>query len=81
MKVGKVTVAIDGTKILTNASKHSAVSCAKAGEMMQELDLKIAELLKKSEMAGLDSPTDSSGRTEFLRGSHAPRISAGRLIR
>ena len=50
MKVGKVTVAIDGTKVLANASKHSAVSYEKAGEMMSELDLEVSELLKKAEM-------------------------------
>ena len=51
MKVGQVTVAIDGTKILANASKHSAVSYEKSAEMMQELDLEIAQLLKKAEEA------------------------------
>lgn len=51
MKVGQVTVAIDGTKILANASKHSAVSYQKSEEMMQELDLEIAQLLKKAEEA------------------------------
>ena len=51
MKVGNVTVAIDGTKILANASKHAAASYEKAGEAMRELDLEIAELLKKAEEA------------------------------
>lgn len=51
MKVGGVTVAIDGTKILANASKHSAVSYEKAGEQMRELDLEIEQLLKKAEEA------------------------------
>jgi len=51
MKVGQVTVAIDGTKILANASKHNAVSYQKSEEMMQELDLEIAQLLKKAEEA------------------------------
>lgn len=71
MKVGKVTVAIDGTKILANASKHSAVSYGKAGEAMQELDLEIAELLKKAETAdstpledGLTVPEEIARREE-----------------
>jgi transposase len=51
MKVGNVTVAIDGTKILANASKHAAASYQKAGEAMRELDLEIAELLKRAEEA------------------------------
>jgi hypothetical protein len=31
-KFGQVTVSIDGTKILANASKHAAVSYARAGD-------------------------------------------------
>lgn len=71
MKVGKVTVAIDGTKILANASKHSAVSYQKAGEIMQELDLEIAQLLKKAEEVdstpledGLTVPAEIARREE-----------------
>lgn len=71
MKVGKVTVAIDGTKILANASKHSAVSYEKAGEAMRELDLEVAELLKKAEDAdstpledGLTVPKEIARREE-----------------
>ncbi len=44
LKIGGITVAIDGTKILANASKHSAVSYGRAGEKMQALELEIAEL-------------------------------------
>ncbi|HEY5792920.1 MAG TPA: transposase, partial [Chthoniobacterales bacterium] len=71
MKVGKVTVAIDGTKILANASKHSAVSYEKAGEAMRELDWEVAELLKKAETAdstpledGLTVPEEVARREE-----------------
>ena len=53
MVEGKVTVAIGGTKVLANASKHSAVSYEKAGTAMQEQDLEIAELLKKAEEADI----------------------------
>ena len=70
MKVGNVTVAIDGTKILANASKHAAASYEKAGEAMRELDLEIAELLKKAEEA--DS-TPVGGRVERERGSRPAR--------
>jgi len=45
------TVAIDGTKVLANASKHSAVSYERAGEMIQELNLEVAQLLAKAEAA------------------------------
>ena len=71
LKVGNVTVAIDGTKVLANASKHSAVSYAKAGEQMKELDLEIAELIQKAEDAdstpleeGLSIPEEIQRRQE-----------------
>ena len=51
LKVGGITVAIDGTKVLANASKHSAASHGRAGELMRELDLEIEELLRKAEDA------------------------------
>jgi transposase len=50
-KVGGITVAIDGSKVLACASKHAAVSYEYAGAQMQELDLEIAQLLAKAEEA------------------------------
>ncbi|NQU11989.1 transposase [bacterium] len=35
LKVGNITVATDGTKILANASKHAAVSYQRAGEQIE----------------------------------------------
>jgi len=71
LKVGGITVAVDGTKVLANASKHSAVSYGHAGEKMRELDLEIAELMKKAEQAdatplddGLSIPEELQRRTE-----------------
>jgi transposase len=71
LKVGGITVAIDGTKVLASASKHAAVSHQRAGEMMQELDLEIAELLRKAEDAdstplddGLSIPAEVQRRQE-----------------
>jgi transposase len=71
LKVGGITVAIDGTKIMANASKHSAVSYGHAGEKMRELDLEIAELMKKAEAAdatplddGLSIPEELQRRAE-----------------
>jgi len=71
LKVGAITVAIDGTKVLANASKHSAVSYGHAGEKMRELDLEIAELMKKAEQAdatplddGLSIPEELQRRVE-----------------
>jgi transposase len=51
LRVGGITVAIDGTKVLANASKHCAVSYGHAGETMRELDLEIEQLMGKAELA------------------------------
>ena len=71
LRVGEITVAIDGTKVLANASKHAAVSYARAGQQMLELDLQIAELLQKAEAAdstpledGLSIPEEVRRRAE-----------------
>ena len=71
LKVGGITVAIDGTKIMANASKHAAVSYGHAGEKMRELDLEIAALMKKAEAAdatplddGLSIPEELQRRVE-----------------
>jgi transposase len=39
LQVGQITVAVDGTKVLANASKHAAVSYEHAGKTIQQLDL------------------------------------------
>ena len=71
LKVGGITVAIDGTKILANASRHSAVSYEHADQTMRQLDLEIAELLRKAEAAdavplndGLSIPAEVQRRQE-----------------
>lgn len=71
LKVGSVTVAIDGTKVLANASKHAAVSHGHAGQKLRELDLEIAELMAKAEQAdatplqdGLGIPAEIQRRQE-----------------
>jgi transposase len=51
LKFGQLTVAADGTKVLAHASKHSAVSYQRAGEMIQELELEVQQLLAKAEQA------------------------------
>ena len=51
LQVGDITVAIDGTKILANASKHSAVSYGHAVEQMQLANEQITQLLAKAEDA------------------------------
>jgi transposase len=71
LKVGGVTVAIDGTKILANASKHSGVSHGHAEQTLRTLELEIAELLAKAEDAdatplqdGLSIPAEVQRRQE-----------------
>lgn len=58
-KVGGVS--IDGTKIKANASKHSAVSYKRAGKMIEQLELEIEELIRKSEE--IDSAPLNNGLT------------------
>ncbi|MGA2660323.1 MAG: transposase, partial [Verrucomicrobiota bacterium] len=48
-KVGAVSV--DGTKIQANASKHAAVSYQRAGEMIEQLELEVKELMGRAEQA------------------------------
>jgi transposase len=49
LKVGEITVAIDGTKVLANASQRSAVSYGRAGEQLRQVELEIEQLLAKAE--------------------------------
>jgi hypothetical protein len=48
-KVG--TVSVDGTKIQANASKHAAVSYQRAGEMLEQLELEVKELIQRAKQA------------------------------
>ena len=71
LKVGSITLAIDGSKVLANASKHAAVSYAHAEQTMQLLDQEIAQLLAKAEDAdavplqdGLSIPDEVQRRQE-----------------
>jgi transposase len=71
LKVGQITVSVDGTKVLANASKHSAVSYERAGEMIQQLELEVQQLVEKAEQAdakplqdGLTIPEEITRRQE-----------------
>jgi transposase len=57
LKMG--TVALDGTKILANASKHSALSYEHAGRIEAQLKAEVAELLAKAEAADQSDAPDS----------------------
>jgi hypothetical protein len=48
-KVGGI--AVDGTKIMANASKHAAVGYKRAEEMVRQLELEIEQLTRKAEDA------------------------------
>jgi transposase len=70
-KFGQMTVSIDGTKIAANASKHAAVSYARAGEQIAQLELEVEQLLAKAEQAdatplqdGLTIPEEIARRQE-----------------
>jgi transposase len=73
LRVGDLTVSIDGTKVLANASKHSAVSYGHCVEQMKLAEAQIAELLQKAEDAdssplqdGLSIPAEIARREERL---------------
>jgi transposase len=71
LQVGQITVAVDGSKVLANASKHAAVSYEHAGKTIEQLDLEVKELMAKAEQAdstpladGLSIPAEIERRQE-----------------
>jgi transposase len=71
LKLG--TVALDGTKVHANASRHSALSYEHAGKIETQLKAEVAELLAKAEAAdqadvpdGLSVPDELARREERL---------------
>jgi transposase len=78
LKMG--TVALDGTKIHANASRHSALSYEHAGKIAAQLKDEVAELLKKAETAdqidipdGMSIPEELARRQERLEKLAAAR--------
>jgi len=66
LKMG--TVALDGTKIHANASRHSALSYEHAGKIEAQLQAEVAELLAKAEAADrADVPDGMSIPEELAR--------------
>jgi len=62
------TVALDGTKIHANASRHSALSYEHAGEIEKQLKAEVVELLAKAEAADqADVPDGMSIPEELAR--------------
>jgi transposase len=71
LQFGHITVAVDGSKVLANASKHSAVSYERAGQMIAQLELEVEQLIAKAEQAdstplqdGLTIPEEIARRQE-----------------
>lgn len=79
LRVGNI--AVDGTKILANASKHKAVSHERSGELIELLEREVRELLARAEAAdsapladGLTIPGElkrRQARLERLRAARA----------
>jgi transposase len=74
------TVSVDGTKVLANASKHAAVSYQRAGQMIEELELEVEQLLQKAEAAdatplrdGLSVPEEIARRQQRQEALRAAR--------
>ena len=72
MKLG--TVALDGTKLHANASRHSALSYGHAEKIEAQLQVEVAELLARAEAAdaeplpeGLDIPEELARREARLK--------------
>ena len=78
LKMG--TVALDGTKIHANASRHSALSYEHAGKIEAQLKAEVAELLAKAEAAdqtdvpdGMSIPEELARREDRLEKLAAAR--------
>jgi len=72
LKLG--TVALDGTKIHANASRHSALSYEHAGKIEAQLKAEVADLMARAEAAdqadipdGMSIPEELARREERLR--------------
>jgi transposase len=68
------TVALDGTKIHANASRHSALSYERAGRLEAQVRAEVAELMAKAEAAdradgpdGMSIPDELARREDRLR--------------
>ena len=72
LKMG--TIALDGTKIHANASRHSALSYEHAGKIEAQLQAEVADLMAKAEAVdtadipdGMSMPDELARREERLR--------------
>ena len=81
LQVGNLTVAIDGTKILANASKHSAVSYGHAVEQMLLASEQITELLAKAESADSTPLQDGLTVPEEIKRREDRRAKLGEAVK
>ena len=82
LKLG--TVALDGTKIHANASRHSALSYEHAGKIEAQLKAEVADLMAKAEAAdqadlpdGMSIPEELARREERLEAGRGARQDRG----
>lgn len=78
LRVGDITVAIDGTKILANASRHSAVSYERSGEQLRQVELEIEQLLAKAEQADSTPLQDGLTINDELARRHSRKAALAR---
>src|ERR1700748_2689642 len=76
------TVALDGTKIHANASRHSALSHEHAGKIEAQLKAEVAELLARAEAADQADVPDGMSIPEELarREQRLAKIARARAI-
>lgn len=79
LKLG--TIALDGTKVHANASRHNALSYKRAGELEEQLRGEVAELLARAErsdvqeaQAPLDIPAELARREVRLHAIHEAKL-------
>ena len=79
LKLG--TVALDGTKVHANASRHSALSWKHACELEARLKAEVAELMALAEAAdGADVPDGMSVPEELARREDRSRIAEAKAV-
>ncbi len=78
LQFGQITVAVDGTKVLANASKHSAVSYERAGQMIRQLELEVQQLIAKAEQADSTPLQDGLSIPEEINPSTGAQSSVGK---
>ena len=79
LKVG--TVALDGTKIHANASRHSALSYEHAGKIEEQLKAEVSDLMARAEAADQADVADGMSIPDELARQGAVRAGGGRALR